>query len=221
MPALPAKLKTYYTTDGSEPGPDSPVFDKPFFIGRSTTIKALSIDSGGRRSLVATASYLKIPHNWTISLFSKYSSQYNGGGDLALIDGIRGTANWSGGAWQGYQGQDLVAVVDLGKIQNISKLGAGFLQDVGSWIWMPRGVDFEISLDGRNFVPATTIANDVSDGSDPSVAAGVVIKDFVKRIPSQKARYVRIRAHNYGKIPVWHPGKGGDAWIFADEIIVE
>lgn len=39
-------------------------------------------------SLVATANYLKIPHNWTISLNSKYSSLYTGSGDLALIDEI-------------------------------------------------------------------------------------------------------------------------------------
>jgi hypothetical protein len=138
-----------------------------------------------------------------------------------LIDGIRGTANWSGGGWQGYQGQDLIAIIDLGTIQNVSKLGAGFLQDVGSWIWMPRSVDFEISLDGRSFVPAATISNDVPDGSKPNESAGAVIKDFVKTIASQQARYVRIRAHNFGKIPDWHPGKGGDAWIFVDEIMVE
>ena len=101
-----------------------------------------------------------------------------------MIDGIRGTTNWSGGAWQGYQGQDLVAVIDLGKIQNVSKLGAGFLQDVGSWIWMPRSVDFELSLDGRNFVPALTIPNDVPDGSGPGGGTGAIIKDFVKEIPS-------------------------------------
>ena len=219
------RLNIHYTTDGSEPGVQSPVFTKPFFIDRSTTIKALAIDidiaSASRRSLVATARYHNIPHNWTINLASKYSSQYTGGGDSALIDGIRGTTNWSGGAWQGYQGQDLVAVIDLGKIQNVSKLGAGFLQDVGSWIWMPRSVDFELSHDGRNFVPALTISNDVPDGSDPSVGTAAIIKDFVKGIPLQKARYVRIRAHNFGKIPAWHPGHGGDAWIFVDEIMIE
>jgi hypothetical protein len=221
MPALPAKSKIYYTTDGSEPGPGSSVFNKSFFIDRGATIKAIGIDNDGRRSLIATASYLKMPHNWTITLLSKYSSQYNGGGDFALIDGIRGTTNWSGGAWQGYQGQDLVAVIDLGEIQEISKLGAGFLQDVGSWIWMPRSVDFDTSLDGRNFVPALTIPNDVPDGSDGSGGTSAVVKEFVQNIPRQKARYIRIRARNYGKIPSWHPGKGGDAWIFVDEIIVD
>jgi hypothetical protein len=42
----------------------------------------------------------------------------------------------------------------------------------------------------------------------------------VKAITPQKARYIRIRAHNYGKIPAWHAGDGGDSWIFVDEIII-
>jgi predicted alpha-1,2-mannosidase len=213
--------RVHYTTDGTEPGPRSPLFTKSFFIDRSSTIKAIAVDGAGAKSLVATAVYHRIPHNWTINVSSKYNSQYTGGGDFALIDGIRGSTNWSGTAWQGYWGQDLVAVIDLGTIQSVSKLGAGFLQDMASWIWMPRSVDFEISLDGRNFVPAATISNDVPDGSKPNEGQGPIIKNFVENIPSQQARYVRIRAHNFGKIPAWHPGSGGDAWIFVDEIIVE
>jgi hypothetical protein len=206
----------HYTTDGSDPGPASHRFTAPFFIDRSTTIKALVIAGDGRRSLVATARYQKTPHNWAINLISKYSSQYPGGGDFALIDGIRGTANWSGGAWQGYQGKDFVAVVDLGKIQSVSKLGAGFLQDVGSWIWMPREVEFELSLNGRDFVRVGLIPNDV-----PEQKYGVIIKDFISTITPQTARYLRVTAHNFGKIPAWHPAQGDDAWIFVDEILVD
>jgi len=206
----------HYTIDGSEPSPNSRRFEKPFFIDHSTTVKAVAISSDGRRSLVATADYHKIPHNWTITLISKYSSQYTGGGDLALIDGIRGTTNWSGGGWQGYQGQDFVAVIDLGKVQEVSKVGAGFLQDVGSWIFMPRQVEFETSLDGSEFTRVASIQNQISDKQ-----YGIVFRNFEKTITPQKARYVRIRAYNYGKLPSWHPGSGGDAWMFVDEIIVE
>jgi predicted alpha-1,2-mannosidase len=211
----------HYTTDGSGPHPQSPRFAKPFVIDKSTTVKALAIASDGRKSRVATATFHRIPHDWKLTLLSKYSSQYTGGGDFALIDGIRGTTNWSGGAWQGYQGQDFVAVVDLGKPQMITKLGAGFLQDAGSWIWMPRRVDFEISMDGRTFVPVLSIGNDVPDGSNPEINVGILAKDFVKNVTRQEARYVRIRAVTFGKIPAWHPGSGGDAWIFIDEIIIE
>ncbi|HEX6728598.1 MAG TPA: GH92 family glycosyl hydrolase [Pyrinomonadaceae bacterium] len=209
----------FFTTDGSSPSVRSKKFSGPFLVDSSTTIKAVAVGRSENRSMVATARFHRIPHDWSLSLKSRYSNQYPGSGDLALIDGIRGTRNWSGGEWQGYQGQDLVAMIDLGQIQNITSLGAGFLQDVGSWIWMPRRVEFEFSLDATTFTPVLSLANDVPDGSK-SPSGGVVMKDFKGAITPQAARYVRIRAVNFGKIPEWHPGVGGDAWIFADEIWV-
>ena len=196
----------YYTTDGSEPNATSQRFTAPFFIEADTTVKALAITADGRRSHVATAKYHRIPHDWKISLESRYSSQYTGGGDFALIDGIRGTANWSGGGWQGYQGKDFIGVVDLGNVQDVSRVGAGFLQDVGSWIWMPSRVEFELSIDGKSFDPAITITNDLSERQE-----GVVIRDFVKSIPPQKTRYLRIRAVNLR----------AEGWVFIDEIILD
>lgn len=209
-------VSLYYTTDGSEPDLKSRKFTKPFVIEADTSLKAVAIANDGRRSQVAVANYHRIPHDWKLTLGSNYSSQYTGGGDFALIDGIRGTTNWSGGRWQGYWGIDLIAVIDLGQVQQVSKVGAGFLQDVGSWIWMPQRVEFEVSIDGRTFIPVGSITNDVSERQE-----GVVTRDFVKTIAPQSARYVRLRAVNFGKIPAWHPGSGGDAWIFADEIVIE
>jgi predicted alpha-1,2-mannosidase len=196
-------VSLYYSTDGSKPRLK---FTKPFVIDRDTTINAFAIAPDGRRSSVVTAKYHRIPHDWQITLQSRYNPQYTGGGDFALIDGIRGTENWSGGAWQGYQGKDFVAVVDLGRVQRVERVGAGFLQDVGSWIWMPSRVEVEISSDGRTFTPAGSVANDVSETREE-----VVIKDFVKTITPTNARYVRIRAVNLR----------AQGWIFVDEVIVE
>jgi hypothetical protein len=210
-----ANLKIHYTTDGSEPDLNSARFTRPIFIDRTTTIKARAV-SGTASSLVASGTFHKFAQNWTIRLLSRYNRQYTAGGDLGLIDGVRGTANFGDGAWQGYQGQDLIAVVDLGKTQNVSKLGAGFLQNVESWIWMPRSVDFELSTDGANFVRALSLTNDVSDKE-----YGAIIKDLAGTISPQPARYIKITVHSYGKIPMWHPGAGDEAFIFADEIIIE
>ena len=190
--------RIYFTTNGSEPDTSSRVFEKSFVIRDTTAV------------------YHRIPQDWNIDIASHYSSQYAAGGELAVIDGVRGNANFATGAWQGYQGQDFVAVVDLGKVEDIRKVGAGFLQDVGSWIWMPRRVEFELSIDGRTFNPAATIDNEVADKE-----YGVIVRDFVETIPLRKARYVRVKAYNYGRIAEWHPGKGGEAWIFIDEIIVQ
>ncbi len=209
----PAAL--HYTTNGTPPDANSPKFTAPFFIEANTTVKAFAIAPDGRQSREVVAKYHRIPHDWKITLLSNYSSQYTGGSAFAVIDGIRGTKNWSGGAWQGYQGKDFVAVLDLGRAQQVSTVGAGFLQDIASWIWMPRRVEVELSLDGKKFSSAFSIHPDVWEQQ-----GGVVMKDVVQSIPPQSARYIRIRAVNFGKIPAWHPGSGGDAWIFVDEILV-
>ena len=77
----------------------------------------------------------------------------------------------SGGEWQGYWEKDFAAVVDLGKVQTLTKVGAGFLQDIGSWIWFPRRVEIELSQDGKTFTPAASI---VVPGNETT------IKDFVQ-----------------------------------------
>jgi predicted alpha-1,2-mannosidase len=196
----------YYTTDGSEPSSKSARFVKPFAIDRDTTVKAIAIDPRGNRSSVVTGVFHRIPHDWKLTLLSDYSPQYTGGGDAALIDGLRGTTNWTSGAWQGYWEKDLIAVIDLGKVQKVSKVGAGFLQDTGSWIWFPRRVEIELSLDGKNFTRVAAVENDPTQSRD-----GATIKDFSQSIAPQAARYVRLRAINSGK----------NTWIFADEILIE
>jgi hypothetical protein len=174
---------------------------RPFAIDKNTTVKARAIDTRGRHSSVVTGSFHRIPHDWKLTLLSDYSSQYTAGGDSALIDGIRGTMNWTGGAWQGYWEKDLVAVVDLGKVQRVSEVGAGFLQDIGSWIWFPRRVEIELSVDGKSFTRVASMVHDTRD---------TTMQDYVQTIPPQNARFVRLRAANSGK----------NTWIFADEILI-
>ena len=199
---LAPSTAVYYTTDGTEPTSRSTRYVRPFAIDKNTTVKARAIDARGRQSSVVTGSFHRIPHDWKLTLLSDYSSQYTAGGDSALIDGIRGTMNWTGGAWQGYWEKDLVTVVDLGKVERISEVGAGFLQDIGSWIWFPRRLTVELSVDGKSF---TTVALIVNNGD-----GAASIRDYVQAITPQNARYVRLRAGNSGK----------NTWIFADEILI-
>ncbi|WP_266206167.1 PA14 domain-containing protein [Pontibacter kalidii] len=53
--------KVVYTLDESEPGPDSKVYDKPFTINRSTTVKAkLITEKGDAASLPESATFEKL-----------------------------------------------------------------------------------------------------------------------------------------------------------------
>ncbi len=208
--------RVFYTLDGSEPTDKSTAYTKPFTIGATTIVRAVSINAKGEKSFTAEAKLNKIPHDWTIKIFSKYNRQYTGGGDIGLIDGIRGTTNFASGEWQGYQPDDLIAVIDLQRETEIRRVGGGFLQDARPWIWMPTRIEFEVSSDNVNFRKVADIKTDVAiDDMKPQ------IKDYKLEIAPTKARYVRIKAYNLGKIPAWHPGVGYDAFIFVDEIFIE
>jgi hypothetical protein len=80
---------------------------------------------------------------------------------------------------------------------------------------MPDRIEFEISNDGSSF---TRVA-EIKPGF-PQQEMNPVMKEFRQSITPVRARYVRVRAFNFGKIPVWHAGAGGDPWIFVDEIFV-
>lgn len=192
------------------------IYEKPLVINNDCVIYALCENKYGEKSFTVSGEYHKIP-DYDVKLISEYNKQYTAGGPEGLIDGIRGQKNWRLGNWQGYQGQDFEAVIDLKKVKMIRNISAGFLQDIRSWIWMPVNIYFDISEDGINFTNVAEILNDVLNNDYNS---GVIIKDYSSVI-NKNARYVKVRAANYGKIPEWHPGFGDDAFIFIDEIIIE
>jgi predicted alpha-1,2-mannosidase len=208
--------RIYYTLDGSEPGIDSRLYGKPFVVTEATVLKAIAFEEGMQPSNVMTARFDRIPSGRSITLGTEYSPMYTGGGEMALIDMLRGSDDFRTGSWQGYQGVDLDALIDLGRPQRIERISAGFLQDQNSWIFMPRGIEFAVSLDGEHFEIVGVATNDV-----PETHEGTVIRDFTKEQVNVTARYVRVRAENIGLCPQWHKGAGHKAWIFADEIVIE
>lgn len=208
-------LKIHYTLDGSEPNEKSKVYEKPFIISETKQIKAFAINSKGEKSLVAESKLNKMPNDWEVNLVSIYNRQYTGGGAKGLIDGLRGTTNFASGEWQGYQDQDFIAVINLKSETKIKSVGGSFLQDARPWIWMPTRIEFETSMDGENFTKVADIKTDV-DVKDMKPQ----IKEYTKEISPTKAKFVRVKATNLGKIPDWHPGAGFQAFIFVDEIFI-
>jgi putative alpha-1,2-mannosidase len=208
--------KIHFTTDGSIPTLKSPTYTGPIIINTAATVRAITEDFLSRTSLAAEATFQKRPNDWTAKIVSPYSTQYTGGGDNAIIDGIRGTTNFASGEWQGVQGNTYEAVVDLQRDTPITELGGSFLQVAGPWIWMPDRIEFETSTDGVNFARAAEIKPGF-----PQREMTPTIREYRQKIPPTKARYVRVRAFNFGKIPSWHPGAGGDTWIFVDEIFID
>jgi predicted alpha-1,2-mannosidase len=185
-------------------------------IDSNTEILAKSQNENGNSAIVS-AKFYKKPTNYTIEIKSKYNPQYTAGGDEGIIDGIYGTENWRKGEWQGYQSQDFEAVIDLQTEKNVSNFSATFLQDSGSWILMPTKVDYYVSNDNVNFTLVGSVTNSIS----PKYSVNK-IENFEYKSPQElKAKYVKVKAYNFGKLPDWHLGAGGDAFIFIDEITIK
>ena len=189
-------------------------------IGRNTKVLAYSeINFNGKfyQSDTISATFFKKPNNYSINIKSVYNPQYHAGGPEGLLDGILGTENWRKGDWQGYQRQDFEAVVDLKEVKNISEISARFLQDQRSWILMPTKVEYYISEDNVNFTYFGSVVNTL----DPKLEENTILNFTSNENKGKKARYVKVIAKNFGKLPEWHQGFGGDAFIFVDEILVK
>jgi predicted alpha-1,2-mannosidase len=208
--------RIHYTTDGTEPTGRSPVYTEPLTIAASTTVRAYAEKERLPRSFAVTAEFNRIPESMAIVIDMPYSPMYAAGGDLALIDRIRGGNDFRTGTWQGFHGVDLVAVVDCGSVRTIEMIATGFLQDVSSWIFMPLEVEYAVSVDGASYTVVTLVENDV-----PQDERDVIVKDFAGDELHARGRYIRVWARNIGVCPAWHKGAGHKAWIFADEIIIE
>jgi len=60
----------------------------------------------------------------SIELPNGYSSYYTAGGNEALLDGMRGTADFRDGRWQALQKENLEAIISFDAIQAISSVSA-------------------------------------------------------------------------------------------------
>jgi hypothetical protein len=216
-----AGAKIYYTINGKDPEPDSSytfIYKSPVEIANSCTIKAMAEVAGHGRSRVTTSKFHHRSQDYEVISSTPVEPQYDGGGKTALVDEIKGTANWRlGNHWQGFQVNDMEVVIDLGKVKSISKVIAGFLQDSRAWIIMPRELTVETSTDGQNFTQ-------VYDGKDflPIKDFKVQRKEVNAEFTPVEAQYVRVKAVQYGKLPSWfEEGGGGDSHIFCDEISIK
>ncbi|WGD35467.1 GH92 family glycosyl hydrolase [Olleya sp. YS] len=196
---------------------DFKLYDNPITIDKAISLSTYSEKKGIKSAVIETQFY-KIDPNMSIKLNTDYANQYNGGGNNALIDGIYGTKDFRTGTWQGYFDTDLNATINLGKTKIIDTINVNFLQDQRSWIFYPTTIECWVSIDDKNY---KSIGKYYFDAKKPSEE--VNIQNFYFNLPSEKVKYVKLKATRLGQLPEWHLGyeHDGRSWLFVDEITIK
>ena len=150
-----------------------------------------------------------------IDLFKGPAPEYVADGPQSLVDNKRGTFNFQGGNWVGFQKEDLSAEIDLDSVRLISAVRVRCLQDPGNHIFLPTEVHVSFSTDGEEWNHNKTIT-----APEAYYKMRYYIHEF-EAAAQTNARYIKVEAKNIGTNPDWHANAGESAWLFVDEIIVQ
>ncbi len=181
----------HYTTDGSTPTLQSPVYSQPFEVNGITTIKAtifkneMPMDSPA----VHVADYGKAIGKKVTYNNGGWSQNYPARRDSTLTNGIDGGLTYQDGQWQGFL-HNMDVTIDMDSVTSLNNLSVRFMQLIGPGVYMPDSVSVSLSDDNSHFSPAGIVVNDVSPKDKR-----LLFKSFYFNLKGDKARYIRVKAY--------------------------
>ena len=152
-----------------------------------------------------------------VTYLTQPAPQYTENGPEGMVDRIFGSTNYRIGGWQGWQ-QDMVAVVELDNEQTVNMVGVNCLQNMRSWVFYPKSLAVEYSLDGKTWLPYGTKLEVKAERTHAEQENSTT--QLFAVVSKARAKYLRLTVENYGKLPSWHVSADEQAWLFADEIII-
>ena len=207
--ASPAAKLSYRVNNG----PVIP-YRVPFDVSTSCRIMAMAEVDGVVTDRKSTDFRFSLAAGRNIRMNVPPSPPYDKSAGLASVNGILGSdQRFTDPEWSGWNGKDMDAVIDFGRMENASSVSIRFFHGPNSWVYLPVSIELSSSMDGSAFTPLH------SDTMPAGHDIGVYEK--VLRFPSANMRYLKIVAKNRGLIPAGANGAGQPAWLFVDEISVD
>jgi hexosaminidase len=145
-----------------------------------------------------------------------YSLSYPAEGLSSLTNGRLGSLDFKDGQWQGFSGKNLDVTISLDSLTSVNKVSMNFYQYINSWIVAPNCISIMSSKDSLNWEIIKSV-----DSVGDIRKRGEFISSLSFDSLETNAKYLKIFAKNYGKLPSWHEAAGAESWLFIDEIIVE
>lgn len=202
-----------YTTDGSEPNPESALYTGEITSATDiTTIKATTFCKKKQTGKKLTLNFVE---NKAAGHSVKAINCTNG---LAytLTNGLRGSDCHSDFEWAGWYNCDAEFIVDLKKETTVKNITIGTLANCNMTVAAPRAVYVYGSNDNTNF---TMLGNKTLPDNDVFEKYPRQI-DINVEIPLSTYRYYKVKAIHPGTIPQDYLRGGQTPWIYFDEIII-
>ena len=207
----------HYSLDGSQPTEQSTVYTKPFSIGSSCVLRAVSAGGGKlSRELADTVTVDGIATFCPITFNSLPNEYYAFDGAPSLTDGLVGNGNYRTGRWIGFVGNDCDVTIDLGKTAKVSRVDFNCCIFQCDGVVDAAGVEVLGSTDGKTFAPMLNKQyGDVIREQEFGVA------HHSEQLEARRVRYVRVIVKSVKQLPAWHAFANSNAFVFVDEITLK
>lgn len=210
-------VKIRYTTDGSTPDSlTGKIYDGPIQANGLLRIKAVAAADGW---LTSDLTDLTFYQKGLVSDSAKLLNNPSRTGPLGaqmLIDmkkGLTQSGDQLYSNWIGFLDNPFKAAFYLSKNPEIKQITLSTAEMTGTYVFPPTKITIKGGSDPKNLKVIGTLTPEMPTAHKPNAS----IPHDVPIIPGKYA-YIEIEAQNLQKLPLWHEGKGGKAWVFVDEV---
>ena len=203
-----------YTTDGSVPTEDSPLYKAPVAITGSCTFTAKAFRPGHEGTLYKKEFNGHKAMAKTITVNTQAHKNYRGGLPYILIDGMKGPKDFHSKEWSGWRTEPFEAVIDMDG-ETYSSLTLSTTVVKYDDIFNPQDITVYTSENGTDFTEVAKGEYETEGEKEPNGA-----KEYTLEFPETSAKYLKIVANPVQAKPEWHVRPGSKGFLFIDEIIV-
>ena len=203
-----------YTTDGSEPTENSALYEGPIKVEGSCVIKGKAFRENIQDKVFSKEFKAHKGMGKTAVLGTAPAPHYTYDAPSLLVNGVRGPFNFRSGDWAGWVEKPFEVTIDMAG-ERYSSVTLGTIVIKYDWIFNPKSIAVSVSEDGKEFTEVALANYEAEGENDPND-----LKEYTLDFPETSAKYLKIHAKPVTSIPAWHPGAGGGAFLFVDEVVV-
>lgn len=206
-----------YTLDGKDPdSASSTIYDKPIPIPGVTTVKAIAVREGWRKSAVASFTLFTAGlQPDSASLLTLPDEKYLAAKEASLADGAKGDPSNFAINWLGFKERPMDALLYMGTKGPVKELTLSSLYNTGSYLFPPETIEVKGGPDRQHLVTIGTL-------TPPQPTKNEDSRVVAYTVPLKAGTYpvIEVKVRNVGKLPAWHGGKGQKGWFFVDEVFL-